>query len=142
MIPVLKAWQKGRGEMLNVYRIDLKEDAHDILVYDLEDADKWEYVEHCKILHWSGVEDEAKNKIFDGDFIKVERLIFPEQEKEEIVDTFIAEVVHKPMFGSFWYYRVGKEYLSEDGDGFGCCSRCYVIGNKYENPELSKKWDE
>jgi hypothetical protein len=93
---------------------------------------------HTKIMQYTGLMDDTGKRIYEGDIVKV-----IDGKRENISEVFIhpigvyihAHPVVKKLTGKEIEYLY--DYC-DFGNGRGITQRCYVIGNKYDDPELIK----
>jgi uncharacterized phage protein (TIGR01671 family) len=128
MTPKFRAWDKETQTMLDVSLIDFKKS---VLI-----GEHWEFGEtnfinfdEIELMQSTGLKDKNGKEIFEGD----------------IVDYKGREAVVKwhGSYASFIYRFVDglKERVSEQDPLFLACYNFEVIGNIYENPELSEVGD-
>ena len=130
-----RAWHKDDEVMLDVEGITFLDDCIDVHFED-------ESTTRCVLMQSTGLKDKNGKEVFEGDILKRGRDKLPDKNKGEWI--FVAKIVFSN--GAFRGITIPNanhcipiEKLSAcDSDGNGYDE---IIGNIYENPELSPKQD-
>lgn len=117
-----RAWDKENREMVKVELL-----GKEVLLYK---GGEWENIESFEVMQYTGLRDKNCRKIYGGDLLRHPNGTIAEIKYLNDLAAFVA--IYKQN-GSTEVDYLDKEIVS----------RCKIIGNIYENPELleGEEWN-
>ena len=126
MIPKFRAWHSELGRMMSIKNMWFQDNCLEEL--ELNDSVMNDYItaypDEIKLMQSTGLKDKNGKEIFEGDIVKMAKDVYSDLTYYEIVR-----------------HRGGAYRLESNQHGCELWLRhtiCEVIGNIYENPELSE----